>query len=202
MNDKFQLWSPPKLDLSLDSFSDDLIQQFDTKRHQNVTTVTPPEHNPEREVMETMIASPKQPDYLPHSPVSSSLPSEHDTSKDEEEKDEDEENEGDDDAEVEQEEQEEKKEEETQLDEEITEQRVSNEVAVEEQEHEENASLRKSSSLSQRKVSEEEIEKKTSDEVIAAVSSKVAPPDIKAVSVPEQLPVTPKRRSFFSFRFC
>jgi hypothetical protein len=32
MDNKFQLWSPPLLDLSLDSFSNDLIQEFDKTR--------------------------------------------------------------------------------------------------------------------------------------------------------------------------
>lgn len=44
MDNKFQLWSPPLLDLSLDSFSKDLIQEFDKTR----STIQTPETGEEQ----------------------------------------------------------------------------------------------------------------------------------------------------------
>ncbi|KAI8883989.1 hypothetical protein K501DRAFT_313621 [Backusella circina FSU 941] len=80
----FQLWSPPILDLSLDTFSDDLIQQFDKKR-QTISTIKGNQSvtdsaNTEAEVLETSVSIlPQQSTentFTSCSIVSSTVPSE------------------------------------------------------------------------------------------------------------------------------
>jgi hypothetical protein len=83
-SNKFELWSPPILDLSLDTFSDDLIQQFDKKR-QTISTDNENKNlkdcvSTEAEVLETSISIlPQQSTentFTSCSIVSSTVPSE------------------------------------------------------------------------------------------------------------------------------
>lgn len=100
MDNKFQLWSPPLLDLSLDSFSNDLFQEFDKTRtntgnHEinesatissevqikmNTPTINS-QIEPTRELLESLEVH--QNSLLSSSPISSSVtlpPSERETS--------------------------------------------------------------------------------------------------------------------------